>query len=106
MANQVAQDEESLKKDETFSLIAASKVQGTDVYSTGGEHVGDVDEFTVFGLRQLSVENAYSVSVPMPCLGAASTMRRMVSTPASGPRTRDRPRRVAHRPLPSMMMPT
>src|SRR5271165_2268861 len=42
----------------------------------------------------------------MPWSGAASTMRRIASTPASCPRRRDRPRRVAQRPLPSMMMPT
>ena len=29
------------------------------------------------------LENAYSVSVPMPCSGAASTTRRIASTPAS-----------------------
>src|SRR4029077_9878249 len=33
-------------------------------------------------------------------------MRRIASTPASCPRRRDSPRRVAHLPLPSMMMPT
>src|ERR1700756_19218 len=42
----------------------------------------------------------------MPWSGGASTMRLMASTPASCPRRRDRPRRVAQRPLPSMMMPT
>src|SRR3984957_14302095 len=42
----------------------------------------------------------------MPCFGAASTTRRTASTPASCPRRRGNRRRVAHRPLPSMMMPT
>src|SRR5271168_2279973 len=42
----------------------------------------------------------------MPCFGAASTMRRTALTPASCPRRRGNRRRVAHRPLPSMMMPT
>src|SRR5262245_29847958 len=42
----------------------------------------------------------------MPRSGAASTMRRTVSTPAGRPAARGRPRRVAQRPLPSMMMAT
>src|SRR5262249_2818741 len=44
--------------------------------------------------------------VPTPCFGAASTTRRTASTPASCPRRRGSRRRVAQRPLPSMMMPT
>jgi sporulation protein YlmC with PRC-barrel domain len=47
MATQVTQDLTNLEKDETFSLIAASKVQGTHVYNTGGEHVGDVDDVMI-----------------------------------------------------------
>src|SRR5262245_45313501 len=41
----------------------------------------------------------------MPASGAASTMRRTVSTPALWPAMRGNPRARAHRPLPSMMIP-
>ena len=40
------------------------------------------------GLRQLSAENAYSVSVPMPQSGAASTILRTVRAPAMCPAVR------------------
>lgn len=36
-----------MKKEEAFSLIAASKVQEADVYNTGGDHAGDVDELMI-----------------------------------------------------------
>src|SRR6476646_2257191 len=42
----------------------------------------------------------------MPASGAASTMRRTIAAPARCPAERERPCRTAHRPLPSMMMPT
>src|SRR5688500_4621719 len=58
------------------------------------------------GRRQLSTENAYRVSVPMPAVGAASTTRRTARAPSAWPAVRGRPRAVAQRPLPSMMMPT
>jgi sporulation protein YlmC with PRC-barrel domain len=47
MTTQVTQDQNSLKKDETFALISASKVQGTNVYNTSGERVGDVDDVMI-----------------------------------------------------------
>src|SRR5437899_6879603 len=40
----------------------------------------------------------------MPVSGAASTVRRTASAPARCPAMRGRPRMVAQRPLPSMMM--
>ena len=55
---------------------------------------------------QLSAENAYSVSVPTPARVAASTIFRAVRTPTRWPAVRGRPRDDAHRPLPSMMIPT
>src|SRR5881296_2428146 len=58
------------------------------------------------GRFQLSAENAYSVSAPMPSPGAASTIRRTASTPARWPATRGRPRRPAQRPLPSITIAT
>ena len=61
---------------------------------------------SAWGRRQLSAEKAYRVSTPIPASGAASTMRRTIAAPARCPAERERPCRVAHRPLPSMMMPT
>src|SRR5262245_953674 len=58
------------------------------------------------GRPQLSAENANSVSRATPRSGAASTTRRVAAMPASCPAERGRPRRVAQRPLPSMMMAT
>src|SRR5262249_48517580 len=58
------------------------------------------------GRRQLSEEKANSVSVATPKSGAASTTRRAAATPAGWPAERGRPRRVAQRPLPSMIMAT
>ncbi len=58
------------------------------------------------GRRQLSEENAYSVNVPIPFDGAASTIRRATRAPARWPHARDRPRDRAHLPLPSMMIAT
>src|SRR5450759_158631 len=58
------------------------------------------------GRRQLSLEKANSVRMPTPESGAASTTRRAASTPARCPMMRGRPRPVAQRPLPSIMIPT
>src|SRR5262249_14160187 len=58
------------------------------------------------GRFQLSLENANSVSAPMPRLGAASTVRRTASAPTRWPAVRSRPRRCAQRPLPSRMIAT
>src|ERR1019366_3669928 len=58
------------------------------------------------GRPQLSLEKANRVRIPMPASGAASTARRAASTPARCPIMRGSPRPVAHRPLPSMMIPT
>src|ERR1039457_6148505 len=58
------------------------------------------------GRRQLSLEKANRVRMPTPASGAASTARRAASTPARCPMMRGSPRPVAHRPLPSMIIPT
>ena len=51
-------DQQSLKRDETYNLIAASKVQGTDVYNSAGEHIGDIDELMI---DKMSGKVAYAV---------------------------------------------
>ncbi|GIK99519.1 MAG: photosystem reaction center subunit H [Alphaproteobacteria bacterium] len=35
-------DQETLKKNETFSLISSEKVEGTEVYTRRGDHLGEV----------------------------------------------------------------
>jgi hypothetical protein len=37
----------TVEKDETSRLIASSKVEGTEVYSRNGEHLGEVYNFMV-----------------------------------------------------------
>ncbi|HVJ41851.1 MAG TPA: PRC-barrel domain-containing protein [Dongiaceae bacterium] len=47
MASSIPADQETLERDETYSLIAASKVRGTDVYDTVGEHIGDLEDLMI-----------------------------------------------------------
>jgi sporulation protein YlmC with PRC-barrel domain len=47
MATTIPTNQGTLEKDETYSLISAAKVQGTDVYNTGGEHIGDLDDVMI-----------------------------------------------------------
>src|SRR5713101_6907622 len=56
------------------------------------------------GRRQLSHEKAKSVRVVIPRSGAASIARRTAFAPARWPAGRGKPRRVAQRPLPSMII--
>src|SRR6185437_16209772 len=58
------------------------------------------------GRLQFSVEKPKMVSQRMLRSGAACTMRFTASTPAWCPTVRGRPRRFAHRPLPSMTIAT
>lgn len=41
------QDQETLKKDETFSLISADMVQGTNIYNRNGDDLGSVDDLMI-----------------------------------------------------------
>ncbi|HVJ32629.1 MAG TPA: PRC-barrel domain-containing protein [Terriglobia bacterium] len=58
MASTLPADQDTLAKDETYSLISASKVQGTDVYNPGGEHIGDLEDVMI---DKLSGKVAYAV---------------------------------------------
>src|SRR5947207_1741958 len=60
-------------------------------------------ETSCAGRLQFSVEKAYSVRYRSPSASAARTIARAVFTPSRWPATRGKPRRVAQRPLPSMM---
>src|SRR5262245_54793174 len=58
------------------------------------------------GRSQFCDENAYSVSAWMPISRQARVTSRTESAPLRWPSIRGRPRRLAQRPLPSMMMAT
>lgn len=58
------------------------------------------------GRFQLSLEKAYNVSWPMPSRAQWETISFTVCAPRTWPIHRGRPRAVAQRPLPSMMMAT
>ena len=47
MSEPLPADQQTLKTDETFSLIGASKVNGTDVYNGASEHIGDIDDLMI-----------------------------------------------------------
>jgi uncharacterized protein YrrD len=58
MANTMPTDQQTLKERETFSLIASDKVQGTNIYNTRGDNLGEVDELMI---DKLSGKVAYAV---------------------------------------------
>jgi hypothetical protein len=58
MSTDLPADQATLAKDETYSLISASKVQGTDVYNAAGEHIGDLDDVMI---DKVSGKVAYAV---------------------------------------------
>lgn len=41
------QDQETLKEKETFRLISADKVQGTNIYNSRGDDLGEVDDIMI-----------------------------------------------------------
>lgn len=51
-------DQQTLKKNETFSLISSEKVAGTEVYNRNGDHLGEVAHVMI---DKLSGKVAYAV---------------------------------------------
>lgn len=51
-------DEQTLRKNETFSLISSEKVKGTEIYNRNGDHLGVVDHLMI---DKLSGKVAYAV---------------------------------------------
>jgi hypothetical protein len=51
-------DKDTLKKKETIGLIAADKVSGTDIYSTNGDNLGEVEDIMI---DKVSGKVAYAV---------------------------------------------
>lgn len=58
MTRTMPTDQQTLKEKETFNLIASDKVQGTNIYNTRGEDLGEVDELMI---DKLSGKVAYAV---------------------------------------------
>lgn len=58
MTRATAKSQETLKRDETATLISADKVEGTDVYNKNGDHLGEVEDIMI---DKLSGKVAYAV---------------------------------------------
>lgn len=66
------QDQETLKEKETFSLIGADKVQGTTIYNTRGDDLGEVDDLMI---DKLTGKVAYAVVTYGGFLGIGTDRR-------------------------------
>ncbi|WP_374651541.1 PRC-barrel domain-containing protein [Dongia sp.] len=64
--------QETLKKDETGSLISADKVQGTDIYNRRGDNLGEVESVMI---DKRSGKVAYAVVTFGGFLGIGSERR-------------------------------
>jgi sporulation protein YlmC with PRC-barrel domain len=72
MERKMPLDQVTLSSDETFSLIAASKVRGTKVYNTLGEKAGEVEDVMI---DKVSGKVAYAVVVFGSRLGMGGQRR-------------------------------
>jgi hypothetical protein len=70
MASPIPKTQSTLEQRETYSLIAASKVKGTDIYNPKNDHLGDVDEIMI---DKLSGKVAYAVATFGGFLGLGET---------------------------------
>src|SRR5262249_8618395 len=70
MASPIPKTQNTLEQRETYSLIAASKVKGTDIYNLKDDHLGDVDEIMI---DKLSGKVAYAVATFGGFLGLGET---------------------------------
>jgi hypothetical protein len=58
MATDIPRSQETLSKDETYSLISSDKVQGTTIYNSRGDDLGEVDDLMI---DKVSGKVAYAV---------------------------------------------
>jgi hypothetical protein len=70
MASPIPKTQSTLEQRETYSLIAASKVKGTDIYNPKGDHLGEIDEIMI---DKLSGKVAYAVATFGGFLGLGET---------------------------------
>lgn len=59
MPSPIPQTQSTLQQRETFGLIGANKVNGTNIYNPEGDHLGAVDEIMI---DKLSGKVAYAVA--------------------------------------------
>lgn len=72
MQSTMENHQETLKKDETGSLISADKVQGTDIYNRRGDNLGEVENVMI---DKRSGKVAYAVVTFGGFLGIGSDRR-------------------------------
>jgi hypothetical protein len=72
MAQSIPRSQQTLKKDETVSLISSDKVRGTKLYNRRHEHVGEVEDIMI---DKISGHVAYAVAAFGGFLGMGETRR-------------------------------
>ncbi|WP_395018092.1 PRC-barrel domain-containing protein [Dongia sp.] len=72
MAQAIPRSQQTLKKDETVNLIAATKVNGTKLFNRKGERAGEVEDIM---LDKVSGHVAYAVAAFGGFLGLGETRR-------------------------------
>ena len=72
MAQAIPRSQETLKKDETVDLIAADKVQGTDVYTRHRDRAGEIEDIMI---DKISGRVAYAIVAFGGFLGMGETRR-------------------------------
>ena len=72
MAQAIPRSQATLKKDETVNLIAATKVNGTNLYTRSGERAGEVEDIMI---DKISGHVAYAVAAFGGFLGLGETRR-------------------------------
>jgi uncharacterized protein YrrD len=72
MAQAIPRSQQTLKKDETVNLIAASKVNGTKLFTRSGERAGEVEDIMI---DKISGHVAYAVAAFGGFLGLGETRR-------------------------------
>ena len=66
MAQAIPRSQETLKKDETVNLIAASKVNGTKLFNRKGERAGEIEDIMI---DKVSGHVAYAIAAFGGALG-------------------------------------
>jgi sporulation protein YlmC with PRC-barrel domain len=72
MAQSIPRGQDTLKKDETVNLIAASKVNGTKLFNRKGESAGEVEDIMI---DKISGHVAYAIAAFGGFLGLGETRR-------------------------------
>lgn len=68
----LSENQKTLRADETYALISADKVEGTEVFSRDGKHLGEVEKIMI---DKVSGKVAYAVISFGGFLGMGKTRR-------------------------------